>query len=182
MLKRLVTANDKVRQRYDIIIHDSFGTYGPVDVLNTLPFFMSLLKPLEGGRTGLAENGLVVANVWCINMSYTESVAASYAQAFNYVRVFGTTGSEDAGGNCFIIAHTPKSDKVTVTCSDGRCKKSKTSKKSKKRKSPICNNIEDAVNIAKRIQEETGMELDISSLISAVHNNRPAFANDDRFC
>jgi len=122
-----------------------------------------------------------VANVWCVNISYTESIAALYAQAFNYVRVFGTVGDSFEGSNCYLIAHTPKSDKVTVTCKDGNCKKPKSSKKSKKRKSPICNNIEEVLKTAKRIQEETGMELDLSYFISQVHTNRP-FANDTRFC
>ena len=47
---------------------------GPAMVLNTLPFFNGLRKLLENK----SENGLLMANVWAVNLTLTREIAAKY--------------------------------------------------------------------------------------------------------
>lgn len=178
-VKSQVSKKEKLLQRYDVIIHDAFTTYEPAHTLNTVPFYAGLSKLLEGGRTGLAENGLVVANVWCINLNYTRSIAELYAQVFNFVKVLGPLGTEEK--NCFVLAHTPSADKVNVKCVDGLCKKSKSKKSKSKTSSLICSDNQEVAKIAKAIQEEAGMDLPLAELIEKTYENRP-FSDDTRFC
>lgn len=56
----------------------TLAVHAPVEELNTVPFYTSLMKLLEGGRTGESENGILVANVWCMDLNYTKSIAALY--------------------------------------------------------------------------------------------------------
>jgi len=180
-VNRQSSLNDRVRSKYDLIVHDAFGTYGPVEELNTIPFYMGLMKLLEGGRSGLSENGLVIANVWCVEYNYTRSVAELYAEVFSYVRVLGLGSVYHDEKNCFVLAHTPKADKVTVTCVDGRCKKPKTGKKLKKNKSPICSDTTDIVSIVRSIQDEINPIFNFVTVMEEIHAEI-LFTDDPRFC
>jgi len=177
-VKNQVAKDEKLQRRYDVIIHDAFTAFEPAHTLNTATFYAGLSKLLEGGHTGLAENGFILANVWCLDINYTKSIAELYAQVFNFVRVLGPLVGT-AEQNCYVMAHNPKADKVSLKCADGVCKRPKKKTRSKAQKSPICSDIQEVANIAKVI--ETEVNLPVSEIIEKTYEHRP-FPDDPRFC